>query len=167
MRRRDQRESKGLSEVRGSAFEGSVLFKVGVGLVLLATCTTITSRAVRGPLAASSTEPLVDWNAPPKEVSATALWNAYEANEATADAAYKNRFLLVTGRVLSIDKDFSADAIVHLEGGGNQFMGVRAYLNDDDQSSAIGLSKGQELSVNCVGSGKTVGSPVLKQCRVE
>jgi len=91
------------------------------------------------------------------------LWNAYEANEVAADEVYKNRTLLVTGAVSSIDKDFTGDIIVELTGG-NMFMGLRAHLEDSEKSKAASLAKGTKVRLQCTGAGKIVGSPVLNDC---
>jgi len=96
-------------------------------------------------------------------VSALTLWNAYQANEVSADQAYKGQTLIVTGRVSSIGKDMFNDVFLSLRSP-NEFMGVRANIADSEERRAAALSKGAGVILRCEGAGMIIGSPILNAC---
>ncbi len=96
------------------------------------------------------------------DVTAKELSAAYDANEVSADASFKGRKLKVSGTVMGIDKDFTDNIIVKLGPTSNMFMSVFAY--GMTPSRAGSLSKGQKLTLTCVGDGKMIGSPILREC---
>lgn len=96
------------------------------------------------------------------EIAAPALFRAYDANEVSADDAYKGKHLAVAGRVASIDKDLFDHIIVRLAGG-NMFQTVDATMQPNQKSQAAGLRKGTSVTVLCVGNGKIMG-PQLEDC---
>jgi hypothetical protein len=100
------------------------------------------------------------------EVTATKLWNDYQANEVAADEKYKGKTLLVSGSVASIDKDFADNIVVRLSTP-NQFMSTMATLDDSQKSKAAQLSKGQPIRLRCEGRGMIIGSPSLDDCTIE
>ena len=103
---------------------------------------------------------------PDIEVSAARLWKDYHANEVAADDKYKNKTLLVSGEVSSIDKDFLGDIVLRLVTP-NPYMAVMATLQSSEKSRAAQLSKGSSVSVLCTGGGMIVGSPSLRKCSVK
>jgi hypothetical protein len=98
----------------------------------------------------------------PIGIPASKLYEAYDANEVSADDKYKNRLLVVGGLVKSIDKDFRDDIIVRLAG--NRFSTVDAYIIESEKAKSAALVKGQEVFVLCRCDGRMVGSPILKGC---
>ncbi|MHA6907326.1 OB-fold putative lipoprotein [Ralstonia pseudosolanacearum] len=101
--------------------------------------------------------------APPVAVTASALFSAYEENEVAADQKYKNKVLLVSGTVQSIDKDFTDRIVVKLAAS-NPYMPVHAYLGSQHEELAASLKKGSKVAWQCTGEGRIVGSPMLKDC---
>jgi hypothetical protein len=111
----------------------------------------------------ASAEPTHEVEAPVAvEIAAPALFRAYDANEVSADEAYKGKHLAVAGRVASIDKDLFDHIIVRLAGG-NMFQTVDATMQPDQKAQAAGLRKGVSVTVLCVGNGKIMG-PQLEDC---
>jgi hypothetical protein len=104
--------------------------------------------------------------APAVTVAAVDLWKAYDANEVAADEVYKDKRLLVTGAVASIDKDIMDDVVLMLSTP-NEFMKVHAQLEDSEASAAAALKKGASVTVACTGGGLIMGSPILKDCRIQ
>jgi hypothetical protein len=102
--------------------------------------------------------------APSEHVDAVRLWQAYEANEVAADAAYKGKVLEVAGVVTGIDKDFLGNIIVNMRSP-NQFMPTRATLVKSEERRAAELSKGDRVTLTCECRGRIVGSPSLDDCR--
>lgn len=103
---------------------------------------------------------------PPVEVTAQALEAAYEANEMAAQQQYGDRPLLVTGRINSIQLDFSDNPYLVLTGG-NPYMGPQAHLAEASRPAAAKLTKGQQITLLCAGVGEVVGTPMLKDCEVQ
>ncbi len=101
--------------------------------------------------------------APPIEIGARKLWKEYDANEVSADDAYKGKRLLVTGTVTGIDKDLFDHIVVKL-GGGNEFQWVAATMLPSEKSTAARLSKGTQATVVCTGNGRIIGDPQLEDC---
>jgi hypothetical protein len=97
-------------------------------------------------------------------VTAAALQSAYDKNEVSADQAYKNKSLLVSGTIQSIDKDAFDDIVVQLRTG-NEFMPAHAYLGNEHENLAASLNKGQKVTWQCTGGGLIIGSPILKDCQ--
>jgi hypothetical protein len=102
-------------------------------------------------------------SAPVRTVSALQLWSDYHANEVAADNVYRGERLDVQGVVESINKNFVDDVYVVLATP-NEFMSVHADLKHDYQSAAAQLQIGQMVSLECVGGGMVIGSPILKDC---
>jgi len=101
--------------------------------------------------------------APTIQISAINLWQAYESNEVAADEQYKNKRLLITGTVTSIDKDFLDNIILVLKSP-NQFMGTHATMEKSEKSEASRLKKGDAVTLACTCKGRIVGSPSLRDC---
>lgn len=102
----------------------------------------------------------------PTEVTATELFNAYQANEAAAQQQYGDRPLLVTGVVNSIDLDFRDKPVVQLRTP-NEFMSAGASLTEASQAKASGLAKGQSITLLCSGIGEVIGTPQLRECEIK
>lgn len=101
------------------------------------------------------------------EISARELFAKYEANEVAADRNFKGQALRVTGTVKSIDSGLGDGATVNLSAGDE--YGFNNVMADGDESfddQAAQLSKGQNITLNCVGGGEIVGSPVLRECTI-
>lgn len=119
------------------------------------------------PGTAAATPPASATPAQPQQplLSATAenLFAEYDANEVSADQMYKGKPLVVVGAVQSIDKDAFNNIVVHLETP-NQFMSVSATLQDKYESAAAQMRKRDVVALSCVGAGRLIGSPILKDC---
>ncbi|MBZ1392289.1 OB-fold putative lipoprotein [Psychrobacter pacificensis] len=99
-------------------------------------------------------------------VTAQEIFEAYDNNEVAADQQYKDKPLLVTGKVSGISSDFMDDAQVQLATS-NEFMDVMASGDDTFNSAAATLSKGQKITMLCQGGGEVVGSPMLSDCVIQ
>jgi hypothetical protein len=101
----------------------------------------------------------------PIEVSSSDLAVTYDHNEAYGDSEYKGKQLLVTGVIQEILKNHSDDTVLVLNGMSDS-LGVRAYLNESEESKAIHLSPGEKITVQCRGKGEVLGSAVLDKCKI-
>jgi hypothetical protein len=100
----------------------------------------------------------------PVAVTAIQLFNAYQDNEVQADMLYKDKRLLVSGKVDKVSKDVMDKPFVNLATS-NMFMSVLAY--DMPESAVASLRKGTALTLLCHGGGMTIGSPMLRDCTIQ
>lgn len=82
----------------------------------------------------------------------------YGANEIAADNKYKGKAFLITGKVESINKDFTGDGYLTLSAAGS-LMGVQARLTSEATQAAASISKGALAYLVC-GSGMKIGPMV-------
>jgi hypothetical protein len=99
------------------------------------------------------------------EVSATDLWLAYSRDTAGAERRYRDRSLMVTGIVRSVEANYQGDMVVRL-GTGDPFETVNATLAARNDPALATLVKGRAVSVLCVGRGALMGAPLLAGCFV-
>jgi hypothetical protein len=99
-------------------------------------------------------------------VTAIELFNAYEANEVSADEKFKGKTLLVSGTVSSIDKGgITGEAILLKLSTPNQFMSVTASMEDEEKPKAMKLAKGDSVKLLCSdGAVKVLGFVQLGAC---
>lgn len=97
-------------------------------------------------------------------VSARALAKSYEANEVAADNKYKDKALRVTGTVESINKDFTDNIYLSLQGS-NMFGEVHARMDKDSAAEVSAMRKGQKVELLCTGRGMILTSAQLKDCK--
>jgi uncharacterized protein len=100
----------------------------------------------------------------PMPVSAATLYDDYEANEVAADNKYRGHLLMINGSVDRIAKDLMDRTYVALKVDGH-FFGVNAYLAPSYLPTAASLSKGQMVTVVCVGDAKVI-TPGVKNCAI-
>lgn len=101
--------------------------------------------------------------APAIPVTSREYFAIYQENEVSADAQFKGKHVEITGSVAGINKDVMGDVYVELMTA-NEFMPVHA--SGVSQEVAAGLSKGDQITLNCVGAGMIVGFARLEECRV-
>ncbi len=97
------------------------------------------------------------------EVSATDLWLAYSRDTAGAERRYRDRSLMVTGIVRSIEGNYQGQMVVRL-GTGDPFETVNATLATRNDPSLATLVKGRAVSLLCAGRGALMGAPLLAGC---
>lgn len=98
-------------------------------------------------------------------ITAADLWKAYDINEVAADEKMKGKFIEVSGKLESIDKDFMDKPVLHLATG-NQFMSAGMALKDSDRSKSATLRRGQGIIVRCEHMQRIVGSPQGSDCQI-
>ena len=83
----------------------------------------------------------------PTVIQASQIVAAYVANEVAADISYKNRTLIVEGRIDTIGKDILDDPYVTLSAGESEFRSVQAAFKAEDLQQLANLSKGQLVKI--------------------
>ncbi len=120
------------------------------------------------PAETQTAKPKPEPAAPALTVEATTLYKDYETNEVAADDKYKDKALLVTGKLQAIDKDFMNNVVLKLTTGDRfGINAVHATLEDSEKSKAAKLSKGDKVSLRCIGGTRIMKSPTLKDCTVQ
>ncbi|WP_267382590.1 MULTISPECIES: SHOCT domain-containing protein [unclassified Sphingomonas] len=102
----------------------------------------------------------------PIAVTATELFNAYQANEAAAQERYGKHPLLVSGKIASIDLDIVDNPVVQLRTP-NEFMSASARLGDNSKAKASSLSKGQSIQLLCASVSEVISVPQLSDCEIQ
>lgn len=133
-----------------------VLFVIGLIFGTDETSTTGTSDTAN---ATEVQEPTID-------TTAENIFNAYEKNEVAADQEYKGRNIRVTGTIDSINSGIGDGANVLLQTS-NQFSSVTTSGDDNFTNAAATLSKGQQITMTCVGEGEVIGTPMLGDCVIQ
>jgi hypothetical protein len=101
---------------------------------------------------------------PAARLTAAELWAAYSQDAVRADHLYKDKPLVVTGRVLVVPtRDFRGNVVLRL-GTGDALEMVHAILARRDTLIDSIPAKGQTVSVSCVGRGAAIGAPLLDGC---
>ena len=98
-------------------------------------------------------------------VGAADLWAAYVRDPVGADRQFRDRSLLVTGTVRSLDRDFDGRAMLRLSTG-DPYESVNAKLATRSDAIVAGLTKGKAVTLLCVGRGRLIGAPLLTGCFV-
>lgn len=95
----------------------------------------------------------VQSKAPSYTLSANQLYREYENNEVSADAKYKGKIVIVSGKIQDIGKDIMDEPYIVI--GGEGFLdGVQCSFAKSQESSIARLSKGQNVKVKGKVSGK-------------
>lgn len=144
----------------GGMVKNGCLGLIGIFIVL-----TVIGSIVGGKSSKSESAPAANAE-PPLEVRAQDVEAAYSANEASAQQAYGNRTLKVSGIIKSIDLGIGDEPFLVLSGS-NQFMGPQAKLSDESKSKAASLSKGDEVVLLCTGVSEVIGTPIFKDCTIQ
>jgi hypothetical protein len=144
----------------------AVVLFIGWGLSKLGSSTPATA-----PSTSSSTAPSGDSTPTPKvqllQVTAREYQADFDANEVAADDKYKDKKLLMSGKVKSIEKDFSGEAYLTLVAGGEglaSFTGVQAHLKDEAVQQASRLGKGQSVTLVCDPATRVMAIAGVKNC---
>ena len=100
----------------------------------------------------------------PQSVTADKLQKDYEKNEVKADNEYKNKNLLITGKIDAIQKDAFNNMLLKLVGGNNMFLYPSATINKKYADWVSGLNKGNTVKLVCKGRGFVIGTASLDDC---
>ena len=100
---------------------------------------------------------------PTYRITAWDLFEHYSANEVKTDQELHGKRLVVTGRIVSIDKDFTGSVIVQFATI-SQFKNVTVHLHSGQENQAAVLVKGSEIVVKCDSSVLVLESPQLHNC---
>ena len=99
------------------------------------------------------------------EVTASELRAAYARDPAQANLQFRDRSVLVTGVVRSLERDYEGSMVARLATG-DAFETVNAKLATRNDPTMVGVTKGRPVSLLCVGRGVLMGAPQLGGCFV-
>lgn len=137
-----------------------ILLAVAVFALVGCDDTTTTTQPETTTEAAAAPEEVV-------EVTAEELWAAYDQNELAGDKAYKGKTLVVTGVLDSIESGLGDTPYLTLRAGDEyNFNTPQAHFDKAETDSLISLSKGETVTLRCIGDGEIIGSPMLSDCTI-
>ena len=114
---------------------------------------------VFSPLRASTTASVV----PQLPVPTTAIIEAYEADQAAADARYKGKTLIMVGKVTNINDVFGTLALLLRDSADD--IGLQCYLTDSADAQKVAV--GQTITVEGTITGGELGFfMVAEPCKV-
>ena len=91
---------------------------------------------------------------PVATLTAKELFKAYEDNEVSADAKYKDKIVQVSGVIEDIGKDLTDSIYVILRVDPHGIGGIQCFFSDSDAGRVANFRKGQHLTVKGKCSGK-------------
>ncbi len=145
---------------------GAGLLMVGMFAVAILSGTGATARPAEvSALPASPTGAARAAKGQTPEIAAEDLWSAYSRDRLATDRLYRDRSVVVTGTVRSVDRNFEGDMVVRLSTP-DPLDTVNATLATRTDPALNGLTKGRSVSLLCVGHGALMGAPVLGSCFV-
>lgn len=97
-------------------------------------------------------------------VTASELFEAYEANEQAAQLMYGSQPLEVTGRVAAVELDINDEPMVSLEAD-DVIATVTLHFDDRFASDTAQLTRGQSFTAVCRSIIEILGAPQLSDCR--
>lgn len=101
-------------------------------------------------------------------VTASELVKAYKDNEIAANEKYKDKLLLVSGSIDSINAGMGDEPLIMLKSNSDYGMNnPHAKLADSDVKKAGTLKKGQTIKLLCKGNSEIAGSPMLEDCVIQ
>jgi pectate lyase len=97
-------------------------------------------------------------------ISAVDLFNEFKTNRETAAARYKDKTLIVTGKIRTIVS--SGRSVVVNSGERSDILGVQCLIEEAERDRVSSLSQGQDITVIGVYFGK-IGHVILKDCAIQ
>jgi hypothetical protein len=98
-------------------------------------------------------------------VEASDLWRSYNRGASEADRRFKDRPVLVTGTVRSVERDYEGRMMIRFNTG-DALEAVNARMALRNDPAALAIVKGRRVSLACVGKGALIGAPLLGDCAV-
>jgi hypothetical protein len=98
-------------------------------------------------------------------LTAADLWLEYARDPAGADRQFRDRPVVVSGTVRSIERDFDGRLMIRFSTG-DDFDTVNAKLATRNDPAIALVGKGRALSLKCIGRGALIGAPLLGSCSV-
>ena len=96
-------------------------------------------------------------------LTADALFDAYEADEAAANALYLDKVVAVSGTVAEVTQNGAGQSVITLTAANAMMGGVSATMQD---SGAISVTEGQSVTVKCRCTGYLM-DVILINCTLE
>lgn len=141
--------TKGIIQIVCTIIVSPVIYIIGLA-ILGGTVAAVNQEKVTSAREATQQVSAHTNQAPAAEVyktTAKELYNSYEANEVATDDLLEGKIIEVSGRVDSIEKDFMDDIVVSLKI--NEFLSAQFSIDQSQKSIAAGLSKNQQVTIQC------------------
>lgn len=89
----------------------------------------------------------------------------YEANTVAADMLYKDKQVVVSGKITNINTDMFGNPYIVLVGA-NQFVSPQFKFDKSQMEQIANLKKGGGITVLCTGTGDVAKTPMFKDCSI-
>ncbi|MAT53947.1 MAG: hypothetical protein CMN32_05660 [Saprospirales bacterium] len=99
------------------------------------------------------------------KLTAEELFNAFENDEAAANAKYLDKVVEVRGKVLEVKPDEDGKTGILLDAGG--MFGVNCKLDDLAEDQRQNFTEGEEVSLKCICTGKLMDVVLVRCVEVE
>lgn len=99
---------------------------------------------------------------PDLTITASELSKAYDSNEVKADQQYKDKLVLISGKVKSIEVMAGQTFIVLDSGNPSSITDIQCFLNDSEKDKASELQKGNNVSLQGKVDGKSINVSINK-----
>lgn len=101
-------------------------------------------------------------------VTSANISKEYSENEVSADVKYKGKLIEISGKVASVDNGtFDNEMIVRISDGKYDINNTWCYMKESEREKVLAFKKGQQVVLIGKGDSATLGSPVLKDCRLK
>lgn len=97
----------------------------------------------------------------PLRVDSVKLWDDYHADVKVADAKYRDKPILITGKVREISSTYT----IYFAGGAGAKDGVTTRWAGAEVAKAGSIRVGDRLTLSCTGAGIVFDEPILLECR--
>ena len=96
--------------------------------------------------------------------NSNAVQKEYERNEVAGDQKFRNKTILVSSTVKSIDRSVGESYFIGMNGGSNPYINPKAQMADGYTEFLGNLNKGQKIFLACKGNGMLMGSAMFNKC---
>jgi hypothetical protein len=100
----------------------------------------------------------------PVVTTASRIQTDYERNEVAGDKKYRDKEIIVNGRIASINRSFGENYFISFSGSTNSFLQPQARFAKGYTDFLSNLKKNQKISLFCTGAEMSIGSAVLNGC---
>ncbi len=89
----------------------------------------------------------------------------YKKNEAAGDLKYKDKEVVLKGKIKTISRSIGDNYYIEFYSGKNVFTNTKAIMKSGNQEYLATLNKGNSVTLHCIGNGLTLGSPIFAECQ--
>lgn len=110
----------------------------------------------------------IEWLGSVPSVTAETIYSEYEQNSVKADAAYKDKLVIVEGTINNIGTDILDDVYVTLDHGDKYAIDNSKFIfnNEDEVAKVAEVNKGDTIKILGKCNGATLKAPGFRDCYI-